>query len=302
MAGNRRTKSKLVKRFAPWTEQEKALVRQKYGKWLVHEIAEKLGRPKTSVCNVAKKLGLPQISPHTRALWTAREERLLRKLWPIESYGKIYSTLRRHTPGAIRGRAQILNLSRRRSAHYEEIIKERTPRLSPTQAAYLAGLVDGEGHITISVNNRSRKTTTNGFLLVPVLGIANSCPKIVAFIKKHLPYGYWAKASVAAINKRQLVKARRPMFKMAIIGFSVAAVLPSLIPFMTSKKERAQLVLAFVRSRLRRNCTARYSAKEIQLLMRVREQNSRFGRRWSRSKEYKRLQRFLISVRRSTRS
>lgn len=275
----------FVGKCVPWTEAEKEYVRQNYGRLKIRQIAEKLNRPDSSVCSVALRLGLERLRPHTRALWTEDEISLLRENFPCKSRRVVQQLLNRHTWPAINSQARKLKLLKLRKIVRQRFISEKLKNIPDVVAAYLAGIVDGEGHISLTLSKRK-------FNISPVLGIANSDRRIIKFIEEWLPVMIWQEEPE---NRGQRIISRRSCWRASVGGLLVGKILPKIIPYMTAKKRRAEQVVEFCRLANERTWAAGYNAEQIRLFLEVRKANSRRGRKWLESAEYRLLRKYLIS-------
>lgn len=151
-------------------------------------------------------------------------------------------------------------------------------KITQTERAYLAGLWDGEGSITLW---RHKRKETGTWRLIASLVLTNTDLKIIeaaeelltkagaTFHRNHIINGrdQWK-------NSYQLTSRNRESVKRA---------LRAMLPFLRGKKEQAQIVLAFVRSRdeqMRKSKghpsnTSKYSLNEFALERRIRPLNAK---------------------------
>lgn len=131
-------------------------------------------------------------------------------------------------------------------------------RLS-TQLAWLAAIVDGEGTICIT---ESKKSYT------PVLRVSNQDPNIIytmTDILKQLQVPYHVSEGTN--------KTSSPWLAVTIQGLKrLQRFLPLLIPYLTGKKEEAELTQQFIDSRLTKGkrSTHPYTEEEHELYRRVK--------------------------------
>jgi hypothetical protein len=276
-----------VAKNIPWTDEEVEYVRQNYGKRKVWEIAEQLKRSESGVCAVALRIGLKRLRPHTREFWSEEELTTLRDAYPRLSRREVEAALPGHTWLGIRAMSQKEGLNRERRAVRGTFISEELQNIPPTAAAYLAGLVDGEGCVGFTLSRRK-------FHLHPTLGIANSDKRIIAFVEKWLPVLVIGEQPA---NRGQKIISRRVVYRASISGLTVGKVLSQIIPYMTAKKRRAEAVVEFCEIAMSRQWGKKYDARQIELYLFVRKANSRLGARWHESEEYLHLREYLISRR-----
>lgn len=103
------------------------------------------------------------------------------------------------------------------------------------QLAWLAGVIDGEGTVGVYGGGESCSV---------YVSIANQDPNLVetaAHIIKALGVGVWVK------------RYERPIWYVRVQGLKrLKTFLPMIIPYLTSRKQEAELLLAFVEQRLSR--------------------------------------------------
>lgn len=232
------------------------------------------------------RLGLPRLRPHTRSLWTEEERAVLKELFVHSEWEILLEKLPRHTRAAIRAEAQGLGLNRTKACLARKTLDKDMGELSNTTVAYLAGLIDGEGHVSITLDRRR-------FHLMPVLGIANTDLRIVEFVEAHLPVVTCAEIPP---QRASPVRSRRPVHRMHLTGVAVGQVMFRISPYMTAKRNRAELLIEFCEiMKTSRMNTSRYTERQIELFLAIRQENSRRGDGWRQSEEYRHLIEYLIS-------
>jgi len=107
----------------------------------------------------------------------------------------------------------------------------RTRTLSPEQAAYIAGLVDGEGTITLTSEHRGERRRI-------VVSIANTEVELLSFVLDA--------TGVGKITKKRTAKSEHtPSFAYRVTSRQALALLAQIQPHMRSyKAKRAELALA----------------------------------------------------------
>lgn len=135
--------------------------------------------------------------------------------------------------------------------------------------AYLAGLVDGEGCITIV--KCKEKRTKQGFRFFPLVVITNSSKDLIENVRDIIGFGriYFRKESS---RWRKLYQLKIQDMKN-IIGF-----LEGILPFLILKKEQAEILINFCRSRINlyrgRGRKAPYTEEEFSWYEQVRKLNT----------------------------
>ena len=117
-------------------------------------------------------------------------------------------------------------------------------RLSDTEAAYLAGIVDGEGTVTLTRTHRGENRR-------PVVSIANTDRALLEYVQETIGAGH-------ITNKARARSNHTPSFAYSISSRSALAVLAQIAPYLrTYKAQRASLLLTGYTSVTSRN--GRYS-------------------------------------------
>jgi len=146
------------------------------------------------------------------------------------------------------------------------------PNLTKTERAYLAGLWDGEGSITLWKHIRKESGKPR---LIASLVFTNTNLEMIDFVQSKLEDSgatfHRHKSSFKGRSKDcyQLTSRNRE---------SVERTIKILMPYLIAKKEQAQIVLAFVRSRKeqmkktkgRPSNTTKYTSKEFEMEQNIR--------------------------------
>ena len=131
----------------PWTlEQEAHLIRRRAEGVSLITISAELGLPLMGVRHKASRLNAGVIP--SRRGWSKVEERRLLRLFPTGTWNDIEKALPGRTRDSIRTRANIMH-TRRTEARVSDALTECAliASLNESEAAYIAGLIDGEGSI-----------------------------------------------------------------------------------------------------------------------------------------------------------
>lgn len=98
-----------------------------------------------------------------------------------------------------------------------------------TDLAYMAGLVDGEGCVGVHLRKRGDMLT--------VLNVANTDPNLMSWIQERFGGRIY-------IHKRHKDKPRwKVCLSWRVVNLQARSILKVLIPFLTIKKERAELAI-----------------------------------------------------------
>lgn len=152
------------------------------------------------------------------------------------------------------------------SAKVVDRMAEHQPELSTEEWAYIAGIIDGEG--TISVIRVAKR---NHYALRPQVQITNTHEPLFRWLVDKLGIG---------IVKRNRDDTRdwfkqtpKTSYVMTVPGYRCYSILQYIEPFLIIKKEHAQIVMQFIESRAQQPYNGPYTQNEIDLWLRVRALN-----------------------------
>lgn len=140
----------------------------------------------------------------------------------------------------------------------------------PTDLAYLAGFVDGEGTIGIYSNGwkKNRKNPSRGFRCV--FQIVNTNEEIINYIKRFLGTSFITKRDPR--DKKENLKNNRPRYILTLSSVqNVGEICKAILPYLKIKKSRAELVLEYCNNRKVRIITDR----DIQIVNELKILNKR---------------------------
>lgn len=126
----------------------------------------------------------------------------------------------------------------------------RLMSVKPVALPYLAGLIDGEGSITISVHKGGRRTKVEGS---GEIRVCNTHAGVIEWIQENFGGGI-------SLSKRG--PRRLDLFTWILSGQAAARLLEACLPFMIIKKDRANSFIAY--HKLLRSQGARLTDEEIQ--------------------------------------
>jgi len=110
--------------------------------------------------------------------------------------------------------------------------KAKLPRqMSSTEAAYLAGLIDGDGHVALYTGGAKKALSLT-------LQIANTNQELLAHVERITGAGSTRVQHKETSNRKQT-------YTWRCGGSQAAAVLAQVIPCMVGKKERAELGIEY---------------------------------------------------------
>lgn len=114
-----------------------------------------------------------------------------------------------------------------------------TTRGKHTDMAYAAGLIDGEGHIIIYKDDRTKnpkyKTKTPTYILI--VGCTNTDKKMIDFLHER-----WGACRQYRARQRENWK---PVYEWTIQSKMALNFLKDIYPYMITKKEKAKLAIEF---------------------------------------------------------
>lgn len=110
--------------------------------------------------------------------------------------------------------------------------------MTELEKAYLAGIVDGEGCITIAKN---KTKYSHGYVYSPVFVITNTDLRLMSWLMEKLPQG--------AMCSRKWAKAEwKQGHSFRITGVKLGPILEEISPYLICKKDQARIVLGFISS------------------------------------------------------
>lgn len=99
---------------------------------------------------------------------------------------------------------------------------------------YFAGIVDGEGSIGISKQNKKLKDNARGYAYRPFFHITNTCLPLLQYLQKH--FG----GNISYLDERA------SCYNYTFPANKIRELLPQLIPYLLVRKEQAEIVLKFL--------------------------------------------------------
>jgi hypothetical protein len=113
-------------------------------------------------------------------------------------------------------------------------------QLSPTEAAYVAGFVDGEG--TISICRSQRKLNRAGHRYLPLFVVSNSDREGLERVRAMCGNGR------IVGNYHKLKPTHRTVYTLRFSPNQIRHLLPQLRPYLVVKAKQADIVMAFLDS------------------------------------------------------
>ena len=250
-------------RFDSWTEQESNILKENYLSMSIEEIRKLIPtRSKVAIINKAHKLALRKLPTQTTCEgWKTRKLRIIERHFK-EPFTKIYQNFREqrktHEEIALTLRIDPKTLSRYLKnidvspVLIKTYIMKTLFNFTSEQSAYLAGLLDGDG--TISIHKQLRPNTRLGYTYSKNVSIGNTNLKIIEYV---------AKLTGLHISPPKTKPKGKPSYCIGIYGHdSIIAFLQPLMPFLIGKKERANLMVQFCQSRIKTVLTMKRAGKD----------------------------------------
>jgi hypothetical protein len=119
------------------------------------------------------------------------------------------------------------------------LFEARLARLTPYEIGYIAGLVDGEGSISIIENKQNRNRTYHAQIV-----ICNTDPELMRWLEQRLGQLVGWQAGVP--SPKYPDRPVKPMGKWVAAGQCAAALCRVLLPHLTIKQRKAELVLELI--------------------------------------------------------
>lgn len=150
------------------------------------------------------------------------------------------------------------------------------PELTATEWAYLAGIVDGEGTISIvRVLKHGRKGQPH-HILQPILGVTNTNQELLTWLGQKIGTRVDSRSRPQVIGENHLKRPPAVCYQVQLWGYQVYHVLRPIQPYLVAKQQQARLVLGFLESRLTQSesrYNPPYSLLELNLWQQVRGLN-----------------------------
>ena len=144
--------------------------------------------------------------------------------------------------------------------------------MSPTEAAYFAGFVDGEG--TIGVYRARRPENRSGFRYQPTLVAANTYYPVLEALQRMCGNG-----RITQTNN-PISEHHKTGFRLQFSSDQIRRILPQILPYLIVKKPQAEYVLEFLAVTVkRRNPGQAYEARCDELARSCKLLNARGNER-----------------------
>ena len=145
-------------------------------------------------------------------------------------------------------------------------LETKLKKLSLEDKCYIAGLIDGEGCITVYYIKNPN--SPQGFRLRPQIQIGNTNKLIIYWLKETTGVG------VLSIHKQSKAKWKTCYSWYLYVISDIKALLEEILPYLKVKKHQAELLLEFCKLRLK-NIRKWYSDREIQIYQELKKLNKK---------------------------
>ena len=207
-------------------------------------------RPILSTSLVRGGRGYPRVD------WTKAEDALLLEEWSkwLGPTGQARHGFLVHITARLSRRSKHAVRYRKNCLVRKGIVPKQWKRaeyvpitLSPVDAAWLAGILDGEGHISFSVC-RGRRTTALGLC-------ANTDEELLARVQRLVPSASVYRNGGTGPDNRGIRSNRQCYTVVLQNALAIQDVLSQLIPHISHSKKRAKAfeMLSFVEGRIKKN-------------------------------------------------
>jgi hypothetical protein len=137
-----------------------------------------------------------------------------------------------------------------------KIVKRRNVapflKMSAETLAYMAGIIDGEGTVTVSGRGQAQ------------ISVANTSNKLAG----------WMESKGFGLRKTRNIKGR-PYWNMVLGGYSIIEPLKKLLPYLVIKRQQAELVIEYIDLRLSQGHRFTLSARMEEIIREIRALNER---------------------------
>lgn len=143
--------------------------------------------------------------------------------------------------------------------------------LTKEELAYLAGIVDGEGTITIVAEHYKNKYLS----LRPEIIISNTSQPLMD----------WLTSTINETTKADQRHHGATSMQIILRGFKISQVLQELLPYLIVKEKQAMLVIEFISERLKQKLREPFSPRCVEIFWEIRRLNLATGKKIEKFKE-----------------
>lgn len=225
--------------YKHWSSDETEFLKNNYPKLSMQNIAKILNRSVRAVESRIGRLGLYSTNRAKLITWSSDEVKFLKENYLKLSLREIAKSLNRSI-GSVGGQSRRLKLRQ------QEINNIKPLKLAETEKAYIAGFLDGDGSVRISIHLRNGKPRT----AIASVEISNSNRVVLEWIAEQVNRDNRKIAGLRYYTERRFTKPL-DMYYLKITGrLGIEPFLQLLLPYLHVKLEAAQNLLQFLQSRI----------------------------------------------------
>lgn len=117
------------------------------------------------------------------------------------------------------------------------VVATQLENLTEREIGYLAGIIDGEGCLTIT--KTKIKNYVSGFRYIPILFITNTNLEFLQYLKITIGAG-----SISSKGEKR--SNRKPAFNLQLCANALRLLLPLVVDLLKIKKKQAKLMIRFL--------------------------------------------------------
>jgi hypothetical protein len=193
--------------------------------------------------------------------FTEAQIRYLVANYPIATMKEMASKLGK-SGEAIESAIQMLRIrgliGKKKTMNKSKMCIEKLSKASETDIAYMAGLIDGEGTISLTPTKGTHRFR-------PFVEITNTDPLMIEWLHRY----FWQKV------RKGETDLHRPVFKVHLTGYGITPFLERIKPYLTAKKIQCFLLMAFINLRQNQNWKDSPSTEMLDTIRDLRILNSR---------------------------
>ncbi len=113
-----------------------------------------------------------------------------------------------------------------------------------TKLAYLAGLIDSDGHITVAKSEPSQRDRARSTIHYPIVGITNTDKRMMEWVLENFGGSYGSRMG-QKMKAKSLERGWKERYDWRMTGKKSLTLLEDILPYLVVKRDRAELVLQF---------------------------------------------------------
>jgi hypothetical protein len=188
--------------------------------------------------------------------WKNEELTLLKSCYDTLSITELCKAIPSRSKRSIQNKAWRLGL-RKTVKHRRVISSLQYEKLSKEELSYIAGIIDGEGSISIHYSKNT---------LQPYLAIANTNQELILWLKQKIGGSYYA--------KKRYKPQHRVCYILVVKGLRLRMLFEKLLPYLIVKKQHAKIVIEFCLRQEKRGYGSKMPNNEAETIAQIRLLNS----------------------------